>query len=1189
MFVYLSKKIAIPNNTPTPQRINCLAWNKEEGYIAVGGEDGLLKVLKLEQVSNVTSTNKGGLAAPSNLSVNQTLEGHKAPIQVVTWNEKQQKLTTSDRDGVIMVWMLYKNSWFEEMTNDRKKSTVKGMHWTDDGQKICIVYEDGAVIVGNVDGNRIWGKELKNTVLTGVQWSPDGRLLLFSIRNGEVHLYDNQGTFVMKLNIQCVNLGPSRSLSVVGLCWYHGKISQQRPTLAICYENGRLQLMRNENDDLPIIIDAGMQAIACDWNHDGTILGVCGMSSSGIDEKESNMVKFYTPTGEHLRTLKLPGKEITSISWEGKSLRIALGVDSFIYFANIRPNYMWCYFGKTVVYLEADSGKISSNMVFWDTSSNQCFTKQIDKPLGLASNNDHCVIAIESSSLGVPRDTSLALDREKIYQLVICNCMSTTVDARYVNICPKFITMNSTYVIVASQDQFLLWHYHTPKGASSLHGMKQRKDKKFHIDDTPAGVAEVLNDLDRAGYEPPVSEMQSHDPICCIAASERLLLIGRESGAIQEYTIPNVALCNRHILPTKACKISINCNSTRAAVIDSTGFLTTLDLSDGAENGGIHGKVERKDVWAMCWAKDNPLLLAIMEKTRMYVLRGADPEEPISFSGYICNFDDLEITGVLLDDIINGMSPDTNTHLCQLRIKSLRDTEELLAHVGITEARQFIEDNSHPRLWRLLAEASLKKLDLETAESAFVRSTNYPGLQLIKRLKTIENENLKKAEVAAFYQDFDEAEKLYIDADRRDLAINLRQTLCDWFRTVQLYRQGLGVSDQQMNFAYKEIGSHFANLRSWESAKEYYEKAHDIEGLMDSLYHLEQYAELEECIQKLPEKSALLMKLGQMLESVGMCDQAVSAYLKFGDPKAAVNACVNLRNWKYAVELAQKYPKLAQVGQLLDKHAAQLLMEEKLPEAIELQKKAGRLIDAGRLMIKLAEREVEKKSSLLRVKQLYILAGMLVEEHLKNQSVLTGENRSTVLTNLTPEDAVLIENIWHRAEGFHFMLLAQRQLNGGLMHSAVLTCLRLREYEDVLDTEEIYTLLALASCADRSFGTCSKAFIKLESLENVPEHRVQEYEELAVSIFSKHEPKDDTRMEQMVCYTCESIISDYFTSCSSCGTHLPACIASGQSIANPTEAWQCTGCHHLANRLDVATRKTCPLCHTTIVSRGIEL
>lgn len=123
------------------------------------------------------------------------------------------------------------------------------MAWTADGQKICIVYEDGAIIVGSVDGNRIWGKELKNTALTGVQWSPDGRLLLFSIRNGELHLYDNQGTFVMKLNIQCVHLGPSRSLSVVGVCWFSGHGPSNRPVLAICYENGKMQFMRNENDD----------------------------------------------------------------------------------------------------------------------------------------------------------------------------------------------------------------------------------------------------------------------------------------------------------------------------------------------------------------------------------------------------------------------------------------------------------------------------------------------------------------------------------------------------------------------------------------------------------------------------------------------------------------------------------------------------------------------------------------------------------------------------------------------------------------------------------------------------------------------------------------------------------------------------------------------------------------------------
>jgi WD repeat-containing protein 35 len=51
--------------------------------------------------------------------------------------------------------------------------------------------------VGSVDGNRIWGKELKGQQLTGVEWSPDSNLLLFSHLNGEIHVYDNAGNFVV--------------------------------------------------------------------------------------------------------------------------------------------------------------------------------------------------------------------------------------------------------------------------------------------------------------------------------------------------------------------------------------------------------------------------------------------------------------------------------------------------------------------------------------------------------------------------------------------------------------------------------------------------------------------------------------------------------------------------------------------------------------------------------------------------------------------------------------------------------------------------------------------------------------------------------------------------------------------------------------------------------------------------------
>ena len=60
----------------------------------------------------------------------------------------------------------------------------------------------GAVIVGSVDGNRIWGKEIKGMSLTHVQWSPDSKTILFGNSKGEVHIYDSHGTYnVSRTNI----------------------------------------------------------------------------------------------------------------------------------------------------------------------------------------------------------------------------------------------------------------------------------------------------------------------------------------------------------------------------------------------------------------------------------------------------------------------------------------------------------------------------------------------------------------------------------------------------------------------------------------------------------------------------------------------------------------------------------------------------------------------------------------------------------------------------------------------------------------------------------------------------------------------------------------------------------------------------------------------------------------------------
>ena len=52
------------------------------------------------------------------------------------------------------------------------------------------------MIVGSVDGNRLWGKELK-LQLSHVEWSPDGRNILFGTLQCEVYIYDAAGNFLI--------------------------------------------------------------------------------------------------------------------------------------------------------------------------------------------------------------------------------------------------------------------------------------------------------------------------------------------------------------------------------------------------------------------------------------------------------------------------------------------------------------------------------------------------------------------------------------------------------------------------------------------------------------------------------------------------------------------------------------------------------------------------------------------------------------------------------------------------------------------------------------------------------------------------------------------------------------------------------------------------------------------------------
>jgi WD repeat-containing protein 35 len=72
---------------------------------------------------------------------------------------------------------------------------------------------------------------------------------LFGLQNGEIHMFDFNGNFLEKMRIHCLD---SMGVKIAAIDWYDGRngfISSDSPALAVCYSNGRCQIMKNEADE----------------------------------------------------------------------------------------------------------------------------------------------------------------------------------------------------------------------------------------------------------------------------------------------------------------------------------------------------------------------------------------------------------------------------------------------------------------------------------------------------------------------------------------------------------------------------------------------------------------------------------------------------------------------------------------------------------------------------------------------------------------------------------------------------------------------------------------------------------------------------------------------------------------------------------------------------------------------------
>lgn len=142
-------------------------------------------------------------------------------------------------------------------------------------------------------------------------------------------------------------------------------------------------------------------------------------------------------------------------------------------------------------------------------------------------------------------------------------------------------------------------------------------------------------------------------------------------------------------------------------------------------------------------------------------------------------------------------------------------------------------------------------LDFIMAQKALIKIDDYKTLKLIKRIQQLDDREKQRAEVLILYGKYDVAESIYRNMERKDLAINMRVKIGDWFRVLEMVREGSGY-DQTLNKMTNQIGNYYAERLEYDKAAQFYIASKNYRGLMECFTRIEDYDSLAQIIEELP-------------------------------------------------------------------------------------------------------------------------------------------------------------------------------------------------------------------------------------------------------------------------------------------------------------------------------------------------
>lgn len=1047
------------------------------------------------------------------------LDAHKKKISTLTWSEDGRFLASGDVSGKIAFFKRVDKGWKSHVVNSSVAACVNSLAFSKDSTTAAITYADKTLACVNFDGDLKWSIEVRYEI-EYAEWSPRSN-------ESQVLLCGTSYGEIKIYNSKGVEIGTvptpclqkSKTEPKLAGIEWHRKAEYG---LLIAYRGGNVQLMRNENDTQPTIITMDIEISAVSWFKNGSAFVIAGTKPSG-----RSVAIFFTNHGDTIRELELQGKDIHAISLDPTDTSLAIACDDLFCLAQIVPSITWAYTASTLLYGYSKSNDDTYTAVFFNKKSREKHVQTQRKLTTISGDAGHFALT-----------TTTGIDES---MLTITNTIGVTLCSCVIPIVPFISSSAPKCAAVASTKRIYVWRY------------EEEESPQF---------------------------LEYQDVITSILLREKCIYISVNTDIIV-LDIPNLKEIASYKVGFQCETIGVNSDGSILSLIDQFGTLQFFSTIDNRIVGPVC-----KEVWNASWASDNPSQFAALERQKLIVYNNLEPDDPVPCLSHIAEFNDLEITCVDLIWLLKDPMKPSLRFFRSYPTKQLRQIRKMLSgrpETTIEDIFQFAKTEARPKLWDELAETAMLEMNFGLAERCYLETTNYRGLQFVKRVRAVKDAKVQRAQVLSYLGRFDEAESIFLSMDRIDLAIEMRTSVGDFHHVIKLIRSSTNDDESAAN-AFTAVGDEYCEDARWIEASKAYAQARNDEKLMKAFFLAGDFHGLERLTGSLPQSSPLLEEIGKMFVTIGAVDDAVAAFTSAGNITAAIDACARMNHWKPALHLAGK-GKIEEIKERMINYARQLIDNGQRAAAVDFYVRAGLNVEAAKLLLNEGDSILAQNSDYVSAKMCYIFAGLQLEQH-RRGAFDGGATADERLEGLMKEDEIttsgLHREIWRKAEGIHYLLLTSRLIESHRWKDALFSACRLfDDYSDIVGETRAAAILAICGYKTRYFGQCSRAMTTLEHSDEIQPHIREKYEDLSIDFFTRNAPNDPSHVGAVSCPKCSQMVSMLHSQCSNCGEKMRVCTYTGRLI-DGNDFWECRYCHHCVLYSIVDELPVCPLCHHVV-------